>query len=63
MGRNETAYSSRITVTLYDLSTGRPVGQPQASSIEYTTRSADREAEKAVGRIGRTAADRIATHR
>jgi eukaryotic-like serine/threonine-protein kinase len=63
MGRSETAYSSRITVTLYDLATGRPVGQPQASSIEYTTRSADREAEKAVGRIGRTAADRIRSHR
>jgi eukaryotic-like serine/threonine-protein kinase len=63
MGRSETAYSSRITVTLYDLATGRPVGQPQASSIEYTTRSADREAEKAVGRIGRTAADRIRSNR
>lgn len=49
MGRYETAYTARVTVTPYDLATGRPAGASRNATIEYTSRTADREAEKVVG--------------
>jgi serine/threonine-protein kinase len=49
MGRYETAYTARVTVTAYDLATGRPTGASRSATIEYTSRTADREAEKVAG--------------
>ena len=59
MGRSDTAYSSRITITTYDLASGRPVGSPSSTTIEYTSRTADREAEKVIGKLARTLASTL----
>ena len=57
MGRYETAYSARVTVTAYDLATGRPIsGASKSATVEYTSRTADRESEKIVGPLVRAVA-------
>jgi len=62
MGRYDTAYSSRITITTYDLATGRPFGTPGRGSIEYTTINAERETDKVVGKLARASAEAIQGH-
>jgi serine/threonine protein kinase len=59
MGRSDTAYSARITLTTYDLATGTPIGTPGRATIEYTSATAEREAEKVVGRLARSSAEAI----
>jgi len=59
LGRQETAYSARITLTTYDLATGKPFGSRGNATMEYTTRTADRESEKVVGRLARSTAEAI----
>jgi eukaryotic-like serine/threonine-protein kinase len=54
LGRSDTAYSARITLTTYDLSTGRPVGSSRSATIEYTSRTAERESEKVLGPLARS---------
>jgi serine/threonine protein kinase len=56
LGRSDTAYSARITLTTYDLSTGRPVGSSRSATIEYTSRTAERESEKVLGPLARSVA-------
>jgi serine/threonine-protein kinase len=57
MGRRDVAYSARITLTAYDLATGRPIsGASRSAPMEYTSRTADREAEKVVGPLARQVA-------
>ena len=59
LGRSEPAYSSRVTITAYDLATGRPLGSSRSASIEYTTRTADRESEKIVGPLAQSIAEKL----
>jgi serine/threonine-protein kinase len=55
-GRRDTAYTSRITVTAYDLATGRPFGTPQTESITYTSINMDSESQDVVGPLARAVA-------
>ncbi len=48
MGRHDVAYSSRVTFTCYDLATGRPKGASRGATVEYTSLSVERAAEKAL---------------
>ena len=58
-GRRDTAYTSRITVTAYDLATGRPFGTPQTESITYTSINMDSESQDVVGPLARAVARAI----
>jgi tRNA A-37 threonylcarbamoyl transferase component Bud32 len=58
-GRRDTAYSARITVTPYDLSTGRPFGRPQSGEIRYTSINVDRESQDVVTPLARAVAEMI----
>ncbi|HET7712818.1 MAG TPA: hypothetical protein VFL80_12870, partial [Thermoanaerobaculia bacterium] len=62
MGRSDTAYSARVTITSYDLATGRPFGTPGRATIEYTAATADRESEKVIGRLARSMSESIQNH-
>jgi hypothetical protein len=62
LGHSDTAYSARVTLTTYDLATGRPFGNSRSATIEYTSRSADREAEKVIGPLARSSAEAIQNH-
>ncbi len=59
MGRRDVAYSSRVTFTCFDLATGRPKGTSPGATIEYTSLSVERAAEKglssAIGEVVRQA--------
>lgn len=46
MGRRDTAYSSRITVTVYDVASGRPTGRSISEMVEYTSLNAGRQVEQ-----------------
>jgi len=59
MGRHDTAYSSRVNVTAYDVATGRPIGTRASASIEYTSLNASKKAEEIVGPLGQKVADAI----
>jgi hypothetical protein len=59
MGRYDVAYGSRITITTYDVATGRTIGSRGSAKIEYTQLNANREAEKAVAPLARKALDAI----
>ncbi|HUO83504.1 MAG TPA: serine/threonine-protein kinase, partial [Thermoanaerobaculia bacterium] len=48
LGRSDTAYSSRITVVIYNAATGRPVGTTKSGSLEYTSLNAEREAKQVI---------------
>ena len=61
-GRHDIAYSSRVTLTTYDLATGRPFGPSGTATIEYTSINAQSEAEEAVGPIARSSAKAIRSH-
>jgi hypothetical protein len=43
------AYTSRVTLTCYDVATGRPRGRSLSATIEYTTLTVERATEKALG--------------
>jgi tRNA A-37 threonylcarbamoyl transferase component Bud32 len=58
-GRRDTAYTSRITVTAYDLATGRPMGTPQVESITYTSINMDSESQDVVAPLARAVARSI----
>lgn len=62
MGRYDTAYTSKVTLTTYDLATGRPFGSPARATVEYTTINADKKTEEIVGRIAREAVEEIQNH-
>jgi hypothetical protein len=51
MGRYDVAYSSRVTVTCYDVATGRPRGHPLSTTVEYTMLTMERSADKALSPI------------
>jgi len=62
LGHSDTAYSARVTLTTYDLATGRPFGTSRSATIEYTSRTADRESEKVIGPLARASAEAIQSH-
>ena len=49
MGRSDVAYSSRVTLTCYDVATARPKGRSLAATIEYTTLTIEAATERALG--------------
>ena len=59
MGRNDTAYGANVSLTTYDVATGRPIGSRGSANIEYTQLTAEREAEKIVGKLARKATEAI----
>ena len=61
-GRHDTAYSSRVTLTAYDLATGRPFGSSGTATMEYTSINADSESEEKVGPLARSIARAIRSH-
>jgi serine/threonine protein kinase len=61
-GRHDTAYSSRVTLTTYDLATGKPLGSSRSATLEYTSISAQSESEEAVGPLAKAAAKAIRSH-
>jgi len=62
LGRYDTVNVSKVTLTTYDLVTGRPFGTPGRGTIEYTSLNADRKAEEIVGRLARDSAEAIQNH-
>jgi hypothetical protein len=48
MGRYDVAYSSRVTITCYDVATGRPKGRSQSATIEYTMLTVERATASAL---------------
>jgi hypothetical protein len=58
-GRRDTSYSSRITVTAYDLASGRPFGTPQTGSMSYTSINLESESEDVVTPLARAVARMI----
>jgi eukaryotic-like serine/threonine-protein kinase len=62
MGRSDTAYSSRVTVTAYDVASGRPIGARGSGSIEYTSINAAKKAEEVVGPLAQKAVEAIQNH-
>jgi serine/threonine protein kinase len=61
-GRHDTAYTSRVTLTAYDLATGRPFGSSKSATIEYTSINAESESEEMVGPLARSLAKAIRSH-
>jgi predicted Ser/Thr protein kinase len=48
MGRSDVAYTSRVTLTCFDVATGRPKGRSLAATVEYTTLNVRQASEKAL---------------
>jgi serine/threonine-protein kinase len=48
MGRSDTAYTSRVTVTCYDVATGRPQGGSLSATFESTSLNQQQNTEKAL---------------
>jgi eukaryotic-like serine/threonine-protein kinase len=61
-GRHDTLYTSRVTLTAYDLATGRPLGSSGSATIEYTPINADSQSKDAVGPLARSVARTIRSH-
>ena len=61
-GRSDTAYSARVTVTAYDLASGRPFGTPQSGEVRYTSLSVVSESEDVVTPLAQAAAQAIRNH-
>ena len=59
MDRYDVAYSSRVTVTCYDVATGRPRGRSLSATIEYTTLTIERSTEKALGPLAQEIARQV----
>jgi len=62
MGRSDTAYGSRVNVTVYDVASGNPIGSRASAPVEYTQLNAQRKAEEAVAPLARKAAEAIQNH-
>jgi len=62
LGRYDTVYTSKVTLTPYDLASGQPFGSPARGTIEYTTANADSKTEQVVGRLARDVAEAIQNH-
>jgi hypothetical protein len=62
LGRYDTAYTSKVTLTPYDLANGQPFGSPARGTIEYTTANAESKTEQVVGRLARDVAEAIQNH-
>ena len=58
-GRYDTAYTARVTVTAYDVATGRPFGTPQTESMTYTSINVDSESQDVVAPLARAVARAI----
>ncbi len=61
-GRYDTLYTARVTVTAYDLATGRPLGSSRSANVDYTSINADSKSEEVVGPIAKAVADAIRSH-
>jgi serine/threonine protein kinase len=61
-GRHDTSYSSRVTLTTYDLATGKPFGSTSTAKIEYTSINAESESEDIVGPLAKSIARAIRSH-
>ncbi|HJT16114.1 MAG TPA: serine/threonine-protein kinase, partial [Thermoanaerobaculia bacterium] len=61
-GRHDIAYSSRVTLTAYDLATGKPFGSSPSATIEYTSLNAQDKSEEAVGPLAQEIAGTIRAH-
>ena len=59
LGRSDIAYRSNVTLQVYDVESGRPVGERASGTIEYTSLNAEREAETIVGPLARRVAESI----
>jgi len=59
MGRHDTAYTSRVNVTVYDVASGHPLGTRASASIEYTSINASKKAEEVVGPLAAKALEAI----
>jgi len=62
MGRYDTAYTSRVSVTVYDVASGQPIGSRNSGSLEYTSINASKKAEEVVGPLAQKAAESIQNH-
>jgi flagellar basal body-associated protein FliL len=62
MGRRDTAFTSKVTLTTYDLASGRPFGSPARGTIEYTSVNQDKKTEEVVGRLARGTVEEIQNH-
>jgi serine/threonine-protein kinase len=58
-GRRDIAYSARITVTAYDLASGRPFGTPQTGEIRYTSINVESESQDVVSPLAQAVAETI----
>jgi serine/threonine-protein kinase len=59
MGRQDIAYSSRVTLTSYDLATGRQKGQSRSAMVEYTQLSLEQASQKALAPLARQLAEEV----
>jgi eukaryotic-like serine/threonine-protein kinase len=61
-GRHDTAYTSRVTLTAYDLATGKPFGSSGTATVEYTSINADSASEEMVAPLAKSIARAIRSH-
>jgi predicted Ser/Thr protein kinase len=61
MGRSDTAYSSRITVTATDAASGHQISRA-SGNIEYTQLNASKKAEEVVGPLAQKVVEAIQNH-
>jgi serine/threonine-protein kinase len=61
MGRSDTAYSSRVTVTATDAASGHQLGRA-SGNIEYTQLNAAKKAEEIVGPLAQKVVEAIQNH-
>ena len=61
-GRHDIAYSSRVTLTAYDLATGKPISSSRSANVEYTSINAESESEDVVGPLAKSVASAIRSH-
>ncbi|MBZ5588403.1 MAG: serine/threonine protein kinase [Acidobacteriia bacterium] len=59
MGRQDVAYSSRVTLVGYDLATGQQKGQSRSAMVEYTQLNLEQATDKAVGPLARDFAQQV----
>ena len=59
LGRYDTAFGSRVTITAYDVASGQPIGSRASANMEYTQLNAQRETEKAVAPLARKVTEAI----
>ena len=57
MGRQDVAYSSRVSLIAYDLTSGRQRGRARSGMVEYTQLSLEQATEKAIAPLAREFAE------